>query len=67
MINLSDILKQFNDKIPNIIIANYMGVLISTTRGFFIDRIDNTPLKGAMIPIVNPMTFFPNEIKPIKI
>lgn len=61
LINLNEIIKQFDGKIPNIIIANYMGVLISTTRGFFIDRIEKTPLEGAVIPIINPMSFFPKE------
>jgi hypothetical protein len=61
LFNLSEILKQFDGKMPNVIIASYIGLLISTTRGFLIDRIDNTPLKGAIIPIINPITFFPKQ------
>ncbi len=59
--NLTEIIKQSEGKIPNIVFANFIGVLISTTRGFLIDKSQGTPIEGAMIPIVNPLTFFPNK------
>ncbi len=57
--NLTDIINQSGGKIPNLVFANFIGVLISTTRGFLIDKSQKTPIEGAMIPIVNPLIFFP--------
>lgn len=57
--NLAEIIKASEGKIPNIILANFIGVVISTTRGFLIDKSLNTPIDGAIIPMVSPLTFFP--------
>lgn len=58
VLNLKDILKDSDGKVPNVIFSNFIGVLISTTRGFLIDKSHKTLIDGAIIPIINPHTFF---------
>jgi|ERR1043165_9104046 hypothetical protein len=56
VVNFNEVI--INDKIPNVILANFIGVLISTTRGFLIVKAQGTPIEGAIIPIVTPNSFF---------
>jgi hypothetical protein len=58
---LAEVIQQSEGKIPNVILANFIGVLISTTRGFLIDKSQKTSIEGAIIPIVNPAIFFPKK------
>lgn len=60
--NLEDILKDFEGKIPNVIVANLIGIVVSTTRGFFILKTIGTVLDGVMMPIINTDIFFPKEV-----
>jgi hypothetical protein len=59
VINLEDIIKDFDGKIPNIILANLIGVVLSTSRGFLILKSNDTVMQGAMMPIINTNIFFP--------
>ena len=61
VVNFSDILKDWENKIPNFVLASFIGIVLSTTRGFLIDKSQDTLIEGAMIPIVNPLTFFPEK------
>ena len=58
--DLDQIIKDFEGKIPNIILANLIGVVLSTTRGFFILKSSGTILENSMMPIINTNVFFPN-------
>lgn len=60
IVNLSDILDTFNKKIPDIIIANFIGVIIGTTRGFLVSQTEDTILEGIYIPMISPASFFPS-------
>ncbi len=50
-------------QIPNQLISTLAGVLVSTSRGFFLMKVENTHLQGAVIPIINPGAFFNKEEK----
>lgn len=56
--NLKELIANFDNKLPNIIIANLIGLLISSTRGFLLLKAEGTPLQGAILPAIDPMTFF---------
>lgn len=53
-----DELANSNQGMPNGVIAMFMGLLLSTTRGILLVKAENTILKGALIPIINLATFF---------
>lgn len=59
VIDLEEIIKDFEGNIPNIILANLIGVVLSTSRGFLILKSSETVMEGAMMPIINPNVFFP--------
>jgi hypothetical protein len=69
VIDLDEILKDFEGKIPNVILANLIGVLLSTSRGFFILKSSGTIMENAMMPIINTNVFFPQvpEVLPKRI
>lgn len=54
---LDEILNQ-QKGIPNDILTIFMGSLISTTRGMLLIKSKGTILEGAIIPLINPATFF---------
>lgn len=60
VIDLDEIIKDFDGKIPNVILANLIGVLLSTSRGFFILKSSGTILDNTMLPIINTNVFFPH-------
>jgi hypothetical protein len=66
--DLDEIIKDFDGKIPNIILANLIGVVLSTTRGFFILKSSGTIMENTMLPIINTNVFFPQvqEVIPKK-
>lgn len=59
VLNIEDITKGFDGKVPNVIFANFIGVLLSTTRGFLILKSEGTIIEGVYMPMMNPMNFFP--------
>lgn len=59
VIDLDEIIKDFEGKIPNLILANLIGVVLSTSRGFFILKSSGTIMENAMLPIINTNVFFP--------
>jgi hypothetical protein len=59
VINLEEIIKDFEGKIPNLILANLIGVVLSTSRGFLILKSSGTVMEGVMMPIINTNVFFP--------
>ena len=44
--------------IPNDILTIFIGSLVSTTRGMLLIKAQGTVLEGAIIPLINPTTFF---------
>ncbi|MBA3900169.1 MAG: hypothetical protein H0X62_08170 [Bacteroidetes bacterium] len=58
ILNLDEILEKFDDNIPIGIFHMFLGVVISTTRGFLLSKAENTPLEGATIPIIDIKSFF---------
>jgi hypothetical protein len=56
--NIDEIISKANGQMPNVIFATLIGVTLSTTRGFFLLKSENTFMEGTMIPIMNPMSFF---------
>jgi hypothetical protein len=44
-------------QIPEMIMANFISIAISTTRGVLAAYTNDTPLKDAILPPQNPMTF----------
>jgi hypothetical protein len=68
VIDLDEIIKKFDGKIPNIILANLIGVVLSTSRGFFILKSSGTIMENTMLPIINTNVFFPQvpEVFPKK-
>lgn len=61
VLNLEEVLSVFENKIPTILLANFFGVVIGTSRGFLIDRTQGTIMEGVYIPIVNPINLIPQE------
>lgn len=61
--NLPKVLDTLKGKLPNLFLANIIGLVLSTSRGFFILKSKQTILQGIMIPILNPLAFFPEKQK----
>lgn len=59
--NLDEILSTFENKIPNLILANFIGVLVGTTRGFLVDKSKSTILEGIFLPMIHPLNLFPQQ------
>ncbi|UPT66903.1 MAG: hypothetical protein M0D57_21160 [Sphingobacteriales bacterium JAD_PAG50586_3] len=57
--NIDQIVSMHDGKIPNIILANFIGVVLATTRGFLILKTESTIMSGVIMPIINTMSFFP--------
>ena len=62
LINLEDMLKKFSGSIPTFVFALFLGVVISTSRGFLLLKSEGTILEGATLPIVDSGSFFPQPI-----
>lgn len=58
VLNLNEIKKDFNGKIPNVVLANLIGIVLSTSRGFLILKSIGTVMEGILMPIMNPNMFF---------
>lgn len=65
ILNYEEIIKEYKG-MPNPIISVFIGVLISTTRGFLILKSKDTLIDGALIPLSNPNSFFANKEGVIK-
>ena len=61
--DLLSTMKNYDDKIPNVILATFMGILVSSARGMMIVKMQDTKLSGSMLPVVDPMAFFKNYSK----
>ena len=61
VIDLNKIMAKYENKLPNILLANLIGLLISTTRGFMILKSEGTKLDGLMLPAIDPLIFFSNN------
>jgi hypothetical protein len=57
VINLDKIIEEHNG-VPNMILVNFAGVMVSTTRGFMILESKGTIINGAVMPFVDPNSFF---------
>lgn len=58
LINLDDFKKDNTLKLPNELLAMYVGIMIATVRGMLVVKTQGTHLEGAYVPILNPMDFF---------
>ncbi|MBS1636507.1 MAG: hypothetical protein JST26_11380 [Bacteroidetes bacterium] len=61
--NIEEIIAQNEEKIPNVLLASLVGIVIATTRGFFILKTEGTFLQGLILPAVDPMMFFKKPIE----
>lgn len=61
--NIEDIVKGYEGKVPNVILASLIGVLLSTSRGFLILKSEGTIMEGVIMPIMNPLAFFPKPLE----
>ncbi len=57
VINLDKIMEEHNG-VPNMILINFAGVMVSTTRGFMRLKSEGTIINGAIMPFVDPNSFF---------
>jgi hypothetical protein len=58
LINLDDFRKDELLKLPNELLAMYIGIMIATVRGMLVVKAQGTHLEEAYVPILNPMEFF---------
>lgn len=58
ILNFDEIVKPLNGKFPATVVAMFIGILLSTTRGFLILKTEGTYLEGCILPIINPTSFF---------
>lgn len=56
--NIDQIISMHEGKIPNIILANFIGIVLATTRGFLILKSENTIMSEVIMPIIDTMSFF---------
>jgi hypothetical protein len=61
VLNMSDIVKDFDGKIPNVILATLIGIVISSSRGFLVLKSVGTLMEGIIMPVINANSFFPKE------
>lgn len=61
--NLASTLDALKGKLPNQFVASLIGIVLSTSRGFFILNSKQTIMKGMMIPVLDPKAFFPEKQK----
>jgi hypothetical protein len=57
VIDLDKIMEEHNG-VPNMILINFAGVMVSTTRGFMRLKSEGTIINGAIMPFVDPNSFF---------
>ncbi len=58
LLNFNEVTSPHNGNMPNGILAMYIGVLLSTTRGFLILKSQGTIIEDALIPIIDAGKFF---------
>ena len=61
IVNFEDLVKDYNGQVPVFALALYIGVLVSTSRGFLILKSQGTLLEGAILPIIDTTQFFKKE------
>jgi hypothetical protein len=61
IVNFEDLVKDFNGQVPLFAVALYIGVLVSTSRGFLILKSQGTIIEGALLPIIDTTQFFKKE------
>ncbi|MEO8085459.1 MAG: hypothetical protein ABI763_01490 [Bacteroidota bacterium] len=57
LLNLDEIVKKFNG-VPSFILPLFVGVLLSTSRGFLLLKSEGTIIEGATLPIIDTTTLF---------
>ncbi|MFY9311053.1 MAG: hypothetical protein WAQ28_18565 [Bacteroidia bacterium] len=58
--NLDEITEKHHG-MPNAVIAMFIGILLSTTRGMLLIKSQGTLIDGALIPMINTSAFFPTS------
>lgn len=53
VINLDEIIKNFNNKIPLTFLSLFPNIVLSTARGILLAKTEGTFLEGVLIPIVD--------------
>lgn len=61
--NMDEVLGAFDGKLPNLIFANFVGVVIGTTRGFLITNAKGSVMEGIYLPMIHPLTLFPQNLE----
>ena len=61
-LNLAEIINDFEGKLPNVVLANLIGVVLSTSRGFLILKSVGTLMEGIIMPMINPNLFFAKQL-----
>ncbi len=57
IINLDKVVEEHGG-VPNMILANFAGAMVSTTRGFMRLKSEGTIIDKAIIPFIDPNSFF---------
>jgi hypothetical protein len=60
--NYDDIEELKAGQIPPGVAINFLGIVISTTRGILFAKSAGTVLNGVILPVINPAAFFPKAI-----
>lgn len=60
IVNLDELLASFQGKLPEVVYANFIGILIGTTRGLLITCSKGTIMEGCYFPMIQPHSLFPN-------
>lgn len=61
--NLDEIISTFEGKIPSFVFANFMGVVIGTTRGLLMSKAEGTIMQGIYLPMINPLSLLPQPLE----
>ena len=64
LINFDEITKAYKGMMPNGVLAMFLGILLSTTRGILLIKSEGTSITGALMPIINAGSFF-SQAEPI--
>jgi hypothetical protein len=59
--NLEEIVTKYSGKIPTNILVTFLGVQLSTSRGFLITKTEGTELEGVIFGLIDPATFFQQD------
>lgn len=65
LVNMDEIINS-NGGVPKQVLSLFLSIIIGATRGFLIMRVKGTSIEGAIIPLIDPNSFFPKSTEDIK-